>query len=379
MSFVIDRNKIAIVLLAYADFESLEISLASYSKFLSNNQKLFILQNGRDSYDCERTYRVAKRYEALFPENIKVVDWIEPGAPYISIKTLLNSDIMSEFDYICKVDDDAFPLRGDWFDKLIKCYENSYAQYGDNLAYVTSLVNNNPWGFNEILDIMNLKDEYFKNIAKSHFVGVKSDNLEKERIAPASEIYTGWCGTVWKNPYISRWLHKNTTFFPEKMIELTKDLNYKEVDSTKRYSINCMFFKKDFWFHINDNGIDDELMCVKYCRKNNKKIVADLSNPFVHLFFFPQREENKDLLPNIRKIYEQFLQLPYPISMCPLKEYENENRLRFIENQYFTILKNRKRNRNTLLQKIFSIRNDKGGKFKNLMILGIKIKIKRQK
>ena len=38
-------------------------------------------------------------------------------------------------------------------DDLCKCYEESEALYGDNLGYVTGLVNNNPWGFNQILDI----------------------------------------------------------------------------------------------------------------------------------------------------------------------------------------------------------------------------------
>ena len=334
MSLTIDKSKIAIIILAYADFESFELTLAAYSKFLSENHKIFILQNGRDTYDCERTYKTAKRYESLFPNNITVVDWIKPDVPYLSIKKLLNSDTMKEFDYIIKVDDDAFPLVPEWFDKLVECYEKSYDKYGVDLAYVTSFVNNNPWGFNEILDVMDLKREYFEKIARDHVVGCKRDDIEHTKIIPANEIYTGCCGTVWGNPYISRWLHKKTTFYPEKMISATKGLGYKEVDSNKRYSINCMLFKKDFWNSIDCKKKDDELMCLLYCRKYNDKIVADLSNPFIHLFFFSQRNENKDLLPELRKVYEEFLKLPYPISLCPLKEYENENRLRFLEDSY---------------------------------------------
>jgi hypothetical protein len=33
----------------------------------------------------------------------------------------------------------------------------------------------------------------------------------------------------------------------------------------------------------------------------------------------------------IRRYYQDRLDLPFPISLCPLKEYENENRLRFLE------------------------------------------------
>ncbi|WP_432633777.1 hypothetical protein [Brachyspira sp.] len=107
-------NKTAIVILSYADFESLEISLAMHSKYNSHNADIFILQNGRETYDCERTYRVAKRYENLYPKQIKVVDWIKPQKPYFSIRELLNSEVMSKYEYICKVDDDTFPLTVNW-------------------------------------------------------------------------------------------------------------------------------------------------------------------------------------------------------------------------------------------------------------------------
>ena len=86
-------NKTAIVILAYTDFESLEISLSLHAKYNSHNADIFILQNGRRTYDCERTYRVAKRYENLYPKQIKVVDWIKPQKPYYSIRELLNNEI----------------------------------------------------------------------------------------------------------------------------------------------------------------------------------------------------------------------------------------------------------------------------------------------
>ena len=324
-------EKTAIILLAYADFEAMEISLANYAKLMKPEYKMFILQNGRGTYDCERTYRVAKRYENLYPQNIKVIDTIPPQKPYFAIKELLNSEEMKEFDYICKVDDDVFPLNCNWLEKMIECYKKSKDKYGDDLGYVTGLVNNNPWGFKETLEIFNLEKEYFEKFAQSHIVGAYDDSDEPVRIAEKDEIYTGWGGTIWRNPYISRWLHKKTTFYPEKFVKLTKDLGFKEVDNTKRYSINCMLFEKDMWNRIEADSDDDEFLFLKYCRENNKKIVSDLSNPFVHLCFFTQREENRDLLPKIRKFYEKYLDLPFPISMCPNKEYENENRLRFLE------------------------------------------------
>ncbi|MCR5266842.1 MAG: hypothetical protein K6E29_09675 [Cyanobacteria bacterium RUI128] len=328
---MIDKTKVAVVLLAYADFEALEISLAAISKTIHEGFTLYILQNGRNTYDCERTYRVAKRYEGLYPANIRVVDWIQPGYAYNSIKTLLDGPVMKNFDYICKIDDDVFPLRNDWLDKLITCYEKSQEKYGDNLGYVTGLINNNPWGFKETLEVCGLEKEYVKNIGRLHVAGSEHDISEPEIFLGKDEIYTGCCGTIWRNPYISRWLHEKTSLQPQKFISKTKNLGYKEVDETKRYSINVIFFKKELWNDIDIGFSDDEHMFREYCKNNNKKIVADLSDPFVHLCFFTQREENRDLMPKFREVYGKWLKLPFPISICPDKEYENENRLRFLE------------------------------------------------
>lgn len=319
-------DKLAIVLLCYADFESLEISLAAYTKFLPQNTKLFILQNGRGSYDCERTYRVAQRYANLFPENIAVVDWIKPQKPYLSIKELLNSDIMKPYEYICKVDDDVFPLTENWLLDLAACYDRAKAKLGSNLAYVTSLVNNNPWGFKQTLKVMNLEKEYFGKFARSHLVGCGE-------LVPATEIRDGLCGTIWRNPYLSRWLHEKTTLNADIFIKRTQNLKDIFVNHKVRYSINCMLFEKNFWNDIDIGDLDDEHQCFKYCSTLDKKIVCCQHVPMVHLFFFSQREENKDLIPIIREYYQKRLDIPFPISICPQKEYENENRLRFIEQE----------------------------------------------
>ena len=52
---------------------------------------------------------------------------------------------------------------------------------------------------------------------------------------------------------------------------------------------------------------------------------------FVHINFYTQREENKFLIPKIREVYEKYWNLPFPISICSIKEYELENRLRDLE------------------------------------------------
>ena len=154
--------------------------------------------------------------------------------------------------------------------------------------------------------------------------------------------------------------------------ERSNNVNYKEANSNQRYSINCILFKKELWNTIGD-GTDDEMGFFNYCRTQNKKIIADLSNPFIHQFFFTQRDENKDLIPKIRKVYEEFLNLPYPISLCPIKEYENENRLRFIEKTYL------KAKNNNFYKKIINIKNSPDRKHKIIYLFGKTYVIKRRK
>ena len=283
--------KLAIVILAYSDYESLELSLAVHAKFLpyfieEERVKIFILQNGRGTYDCERTYNVAKRYASLFPRDIEVVDWISPGIPYFSIKKLLQSDSFKNITHIVKLDDDVFPLIGDWLSSLWKCFQDSEGKYNEQLAYVTSLVNNNPWGFDKTLDLMGLKKEYFEKIAREHFVGDAQGNpFSPFRFCSKDEISTGGQGTIWGLPYVSRWLHRQTTLRPDSFIENTRGSGYEEIFSKERYSINCMLFAKKYWEEIQNGGHDDELMSQIYCIRNNKKLSQTLRFPCAICFF----------------------------------------------------------------------------------------------
>ena len=142
------KKKTAIVILSFAEYESLELSLATHAKFsVDAGVPIFILQNGRGTYDTERTLSVGRRYQSLFPESIKVVEHIPPNKPYLSIQQLFNDELLADYEYIIKLDDDVMVLTPDWIDKLIDSYVSAYNRCGDVLAYVTALVNNNPYGF----------------------------------------------------------------------------------------------------------------------------------------------------------------------------------------------------------------------------------------
>ena len=134
----------------------------------------------------------------LFPDQIFVVDNIKPNYPYLSIKELLNSNQFKQYEYIIKLDDDLIVLTDNWIDKLCKLYLNKKDLHKDNLAYVTPLINNNPYGFKKIIELSKeLNNEYFNKIARKHFIGLQQDfSYGPYRIVDKNTISSGTCGTI---------------------------------------------------------------------------------------------------------------------------------------------------------------------------------------
>jgi len=323
-------TRVAIVMLACCDYEAFELSLACHTAYLPEGVPIFILQNCQGSYDAERTLAVARRYEALFPRTITVVNNTSAGPPYRSIAALLTSDLLAPFDFICKVDDDAFPIAPGWLAGLAECW-NVASTTGDRpLAYVTPLINNNTWGFAETLDVMGLREDYVANVAREHRVGAGTAE-SPYFLAPADEIHTGMCGTVWGYPHIARWLHEKTTLQPDGMIAATQGQGPVDIPSQDRYSIGCILFRRELWAKIGDGGFDDEEMMHSYCRRTGERIVCARSVPFVHLAYFSQREENRDIVEAARSVYEPRLKHPFPMAMRASRLLEIESRLRWME------------------------------------------------
>lgn len=88
---------------------------------------------------------------------------------------------------------------------------------------------------------------------------------------------------------------------------------------------------------IDNSGIgsDDEGMMHNYCKKNGLRIVCARDVPFIHLAYFTQREENRDIVDTAINFYESRLNHPFPISLYANQTLEVENRLRFLENKLF--------------------------------------------
>jgi hypothetical protein len=323
-------TRVAIVMLACRDYEAMELSLACHAAYLPEGVPFFILQNCRGNYDAERTLAVARRYERLFPRTITVIDEFAPAAPYHSIAALLASKRFADVDVVCKVDDDAFPIAHGWLDTLIHCWTEALSQSNRALAYVTPLINNNIWGFPQTLDAMDLRDAFFAEAAIEHRVGDSGGNAPAQ-IVSASEIHTGTCGTIWGYPHIARWLHDRTTLDPDSFIAATRGLGPVEVPNQDRYSIGCILFRKELWAQIDDGGRDDEHMLQQYCKRTKHRIVCARSVPFVHLAYYSQREENRDIVEEARELYEERLGHPFPIGMRKTRLLEIEARLRWLD------------------------------------------------
>lgn len=323
--------KSAILMLACSDYEALEISLACHGAYMPENTPFIILQNCRGSYDAERNLQAVRRFQQQYPKNVIIVDHIPPGPPYRAILAILKDPIFRDIDFVCKVDDDAYPVTQGWFKKIEQSYLRAL-ENGSNIAYATPLINNNTWGFSEVMEVMKLKDEFYSSIATVHRVGSgASDNGYV--ILNKHEISTKANGTIWANPHVARWIHEKTTLVPDAFIRSTSELCDKDVPSEERYSIGCIFFKKELWTEVDDGGSDDEHMFHKYCREKKARIICTRSVPFVHLAYFSQREENRDIIPKVRQVYEQRLGLPWPIALHVTRELEIEARLRYLQNR----------------------------------------------
>jgi len=318
---------VGLVMLACRDFEAMEIALACHAAYLPPGVRLHVLQNCRGCYDSERTLGVARRYATLFPTRIAVVETIPPGPPYQSIATLLESPELAACDLICKVDGDAFPIAPGWLEALVKCWREESVRPGRPLAYVTPLINDNCWGFPEVLDAMGLRGQFLRDAGREHVVGDGGDI----RVLPPDQISSAGQGTIWRYPHIARWLHERTTLQPDRFIAATQALPSREVPSADRYSIGCILFQRELWSRIDDGTRDDEGMLHQHCRRTGERIVCARSIPFVHLAHFTHREENRDLLDEVRRTYEPRLGHSFRIGTQPDRLREIESRLRGIE------------------------------------------------
>lgn len=321
--------RLAVLMLCCRDYEAVEVALACHMAYGDPKVPFYVLQNCRGDYDAERTLAALRRYEVLYPDRIRVIERASGTYPYEAVAEALQSELL-DYDYICKVDDDAFPISTGWLDALWRTYADARARLGDKLGYVTPLINNNCWGFPETLKVMGLEKAYFAEAARPHRVG-PGPTEARRRLAQASEIDGGEFGTIWKAPDIARWLHGKTTLQPDRFIEATRGLSAVPIDNAERYSIGCILFHRELWTAMNDGGDNDETMIFSHCREHALEITCARSVPFVHLTYYVQKDELRDVVRAAGELYAKRTGVRHPISAKASQSDELESRLRFIE------------------------------------------------
>jgi len=296
-------DKTCIVLLACNDYESTQLTVANLMERTPPQIPVFFLPNSMaDSFDAGQVKEIGTIYSKMFPGRLIYVNWVKPSFPYQAIGDLIYSKQLARFDYICKIDDDVFPITDNWIENLSACFVRHESP---DLAYVTGLINNNPWGFAEIVNAMGLEEEYKKLLPQFTITGLNLKGYLKEEKIETPEIGRGGFGTVWHFPHLARWIHQKTTLQPDVYINYTKNLADKEINNQLRYSIGCMLFRKEEWAKVYNGSKNDEKMWHLYSQKNNKKIYSARNVPMVHLFFYNQRLFNKSLLPDVYEVYRK--------------------------------------------------------------------------
>lgn len=302
-------NRALVVLAAY-DYESLAVTLQSLEHTVSNTEKIVVVLNGkRFNTASEKTERVARTWAAKNPVYRFAVRPLSAGKSAFRALTEIFSEYepLQNVQQICKIDDDLIPLKKGWLDTLANTY-NSLAK-DRNMGFVTGLINNNCWGFDELVKLFD-KQEEFNHIFNYTSVA----GIHEERKVPAKTIDTGMYGTVWSYPYTAWWIHQWTSLQTDLFIAKTNELPFKQISADTYYSIGSVYFEKDFWLSMDPKkyrSIVDELLMHEYCKALGKEKWAVMSEPMIHLFYRTQRQVNaplfQQLLPELARHFNDRL------------------------------------------------------------------------
>lgn len=291
-----NKEKRVVLLLAAYDFESLHLTLESLSHTLDQEEKVVIVLNGKRGIRSSIVEDVAREWCEGCDNRYVVKPYNYGLDAYTSISEVIEKfPVVSNAEFICKIDDDLIPLKKGWVDNLHQAYIDLEKKQR-NIGFVTSLINNNAWGFKRLVELYKKGDEYqsIMNFESHSGTGV----------VEAGKMAEGRLGSVWQYPYLAKWIHGWTLGSIEAYITKTKDLGIDEVDINTHYSIGCIFIRKELWLSFPSLGLEskfDEYLIHEYCKKFNLKKFAVMNEPMGHLFYYNQRIANRLILPDIKK------------------------------------------------------------------------------
>ncbi len=288
-------KKHCILILVSYEYESLQLTFKGLEHTVDSSVPIIIVLNGaRFSYRGSKVEQQCRAWASL-AENRYVIRPMASGKePAYAIQEAINlSPILKDIDYILKIDDDVIPLKKGWDVDLANCYFE-YEKLQGKIGFVTGLINNNCWGFKELLSIYDKWEEYKRFMNHPSVAGGI-----RERQVKIGEVDPGRNGTIHSYPVLAAWLHEWTSFDIDSFVEKTKNEKVKEVDLDIHYSIGCMYSHKSLWtdLKITDSKNFDELLIHEYCQTNKLRKFAVMSQPMLHLYYNNQRLINAYLLP----------------------------------------------------------------------------------
>jgi hypothetical protein len=317
-------QKRALVILAAYDYESLQITLQSLENTVDASEKIVVVLNGkRLNTASEKTERVARVWAAKNPVNRFAIRPLSCGKSAFRglTEAFTSYGPLQDVDYICKIDDDLIPLKKGWLDNISKTYHS--LENDHNLGFVTGLINNNCWGFGELVDLYNKQPEYDQAFNYTSISGDQGEN----RVAECS-FDIGKCGTVWNYPYIAWWIHQWTSLQPKTFIEKTSTLGIKQIPADVLYSIGCIYFSKSFWLSLDPKKyrtVVDEDLLHEYCKELNKEKWAVMNEPMIHLFYRTQRKANADITSELLPVLTEHFNDPAFAAIKPFADKDKEN------------------------------------------------------
>ena len=285
----------ALIILASYDFESLQLTLRSLTHTVDKNEKIVVILNGIGTLGSAMVERIARSWALEDPASRFVVRPICSGAKaFFAIKEILTDYApLKDVTFICKIDDDVIPLKKGWLNELHEAYAALSA--GGRVGFTTGLINNNCFGFNELLDIFN-KREDFRSMFNYKLRGGAINDY-----APGV-VNNGSYGTIWQEPYLGWWVHQWTSLKIDDFISKTSNLQKLQIPRNTGYSIGCIFFEKQFWLNLDHekfNSVFDEEIIHYTCQIEERTRWVIMDQPMIHLFYFNQRLANRDIIDDI--------------------------------------------------------------------------------
>lgn len=314
-------NKHCLIILASYEYETLQMTFKALDHtIIEKDLPIVIILNGENTYNGTKVERISREWASAGVDRYVVKPQAAGTEPLFAVQEVINDfPVAKNSKYILKIDDDLIPLKKGWVTELAELHEKMEAQHG-KIGFVTGLINNNTWGFNELLTIYNKRAEYERFMNHPSRAGVN-----KEFLVPAGKVNLGLAGTVWQYPSLAAWLHEWTSFDLPTFVEKTKGLGIKEVDLDTHYSIGCIYSARELWEEIKPHNSNfDELLIHRYCLKHGLRKFALMSQPFVHLYYFTQRLANSYLIPGFMDSFASYFNDP---SFKEIKNITLEDRL----------------------------------------------------